>query len=340
MRQANDNYNNLITQLVWYVGFFHTSTYLCKKIPHILSYILYNRTMIESANNTSENPVKQRVLTALQRVLKPLVRLSLAQGINYQMLLETLKIVFVQVAEEDFKLAQREQTDSRISLLTGLHRKDVHRLRDHPDSALSQSSLVTLGSQLVGMWISDADFVDADGKPKPLARLASAGGDISFERLVARVSKDIRARPVLDEWVRVGVVRIDENDCVRLNTDAFVPSVGFEEKLFFFQQNMHDHAAATAHNLMNLTPSMLERCVYYDGLTLTAINELKALAESEGMTALKAVNARAIELQAASLNAVDADQRFTYALYFYHARESFGVKLTHEYYRRKTNRID
>jgi hypothetical protein len=295
--------------------------------------------MNKYAEVSSDNPTKEKVLTALQRVLKPLVRLALAQGINYQMLLETLKIVFVQVAEEDFKLSQRDQTDSRISLLTGLHRKDVHRLRDQPESTQTPS-LVTLGSQLVGLWISDADFIDAKGKPKPLARLASVGGNVSFDRLVARVSKDIRARPVLDEWLRVGVVYLDNNDCVCLNSEAFVPSEGFEEKLFFFQQNMHDHAAATAHNLMNLTPPMLERCVYYDGLTLEDINELKALAENQGMVALKAVNARAIELQADSRNNVSANQRFTYALYFYHVNEKLGDKLPHEFYRRKTVRID
>lgn len=295
--------------------------------------------MNKNAEASSDNPVKQRMLTALQHVLKPLIRLSLAQGINYQMLLESLKVVFVQVAEEEFKLTEREQTDSRISLLTGLHRKDVHRLRDQPEST-QNPSLVTLGSQLVGLWISDADFTDSEGNPKPLARLASVGGNASFERLVTRVSKDIRARPVLDEWLRVGVVYLNEQDYVCLNTDAFVPSEGFEEKLFFFQQNIHDHAAATAHNLMNLTPPMLERCVYYDGLTLEAVNELKALAEAQGMTALKAVNARAIELQTLTDNAEDANERFTFALYFYHVKEKFGTKLKHEYYRRKTVRID
>jgi hypothetical protein len=66
---------------------------------------------------------------------------------------------------------------------------------------------------------------------------------------------------------------------------------------------------------------MLERCVYYDGLTLEAINELKVLSESQGMVALKAVNARAIELQAEALNSTAANQRFTYAMYFYHIQE-------------------
>ena len=224
--------------------------------------------MIKNAEVSSDNLIKEKVLTALQRVLKPLVRLALTQGINYQMLLESLKIVFVQVAEEDFKLSQREQTDSRISLLTGIHRKDVHRLRDLPESTQTPS-LVTLGSQLVGLWISDADFIDAEGKPKPIARLASVGGNVSFDRLVARVSKDIRARPVLDEWLRIGVVYLNENDCVCLNSEAFVPNEGFEEKLFFFQQNMH-----------------------------------------------------------------------AYAIFFYHVNENLGAKLPHQFYRRKTVRIN
>lgn len=269
----------------------------------------------------SENPLKQRMLSALQRVLKPLIRLALAQGINYQMLLDTLKVVFVQVAEEDFKLSKREQTDSRISLLTGLHRKDVHRLRNQQDKLQNQYSTVTLGSQLVGLWVSEVDFVDASGNPKPLPRLASVGGELSFDRLVARVSKDIRARPVLDEWLRIGVVHINDEDCVCLNAAAFVPSEDFDSKLFFFQQNIHDHIAATTHNLMNITPPMLERCVYYDGLTPEAINELKVMSQSQGMLALKSVNARAIELQAAALNSSAANQRFTFALYFYHAQE-------------------
>lgn len=287
------------------------------------------------ASSGSDNAVQQRVLTALHRVLKPLIRLALAKGINHQMLQETLKSVFVQVAEEDFKLSSREQTDSRISLLTGLHRKDVHRLRNQPNTSINQSINASLGSQLVGLWISNTDFIDDDGKPKPLPRLASMSKEISFEHLVARVSKDIRARPVLDEWLRVGVVSINDNDHVCLNTDAFIPSAGFEEKLYFFQQNIHDHVAATTHNLMNQTPPMLERCVYYDELTPTAILELKALAEEQGMVALKAVNKRALELMTEPNNQTTADQRFTFALYFYHAKEDPLTKTVYEDHQKK-----
>lgn len=294
--------------------------------------------MLNKTETTSDNSVQQRVHTAMYRVLKPLIRLALAKGVNFSMLLETLKSVFVQVAEEEFKLDNREQTDSRISLLTGLHRKDVHRLRNQPETLIAQSGHASLGSQLVGLWVSHEDFIDKDGNPKPLPRLASMGKVNSFEHLVARVSKDIRARPVLDEWLRIGVVSIDDNDCVCLNTDAFVPNAGFEEKLYFFQQNIHDHIAATAHNLMNQTPPMLERCVYYDELTPASIQELKSFAEEQGMIALKAVNKRALELQTAHKDLSVADQRFTFALYFYHAKEDHISKTVYEDHQKKSKK--
>ena len=57
----------------------------------------------------------------------------------------------------------------------------------------------------------------------PLPRLASQGGGASFESLAARVSKDIRSRPMLDELLRLGVVYLDDRDRVVLNVEAFVP---------------------------------------------------------------------------------------------------------------------
>lgn len=48
------------------------------------------------------------------------------------------------------------------------------------------------------------------------------------------MSKDIRARSVLDEWLRLGIAHLDDQDRVRLNAEAFVPARGFEEKAFYF----------------------------------------------------------------------------------------------------------
>ena len=64
--------------------------------------------------------------------------------------------------------------------------------------------MVALGAQLAAVWTTRKDLRDARGRPRPLARLASQGGARSFEGLVASISKDIRARPLLDEWLSHG----------------------------------------------------------------------------------------------------------------------------------------
>ncbi len=259
------------------------------------------------------------LIAALLRVLRPLVRLMLARGVTYPMLADLLKGLFVEVAERDFRLEGKENTDSRISLITGVHRKDVRRLREAGvEECAAMPEAVSLGGQMVANWLTRAPFVDAEGRPLPLPRLASAGGEVSFEALVASVSKDIRSRAVLDEWLRLGVVSIDAEDRVTLQTDAFVPQAGLEEKAFYFGHNLHDHAAAAVHNLLGEQPPWLERCVYYDSLSPASVARLHAEAHELGMQVLQALSRSAVAGQRADQGSeADATHRFTFGIYFF-----------------------
>ena len=260
---------------------------------------------------------------ALRKVLRPLVRMMLSQGMNYTMLLEDLKRVFVSVAEEEFKIDGKEQTNSRITLLTGVHRKDVQRIRDEENGETEPP--FSIGAQIFGLWLGDSKYLDESGQPRALPRLASKG-IISFESLVASVSKDFRARPVLDEWLRLGFVSLDYNDHVRLNVQAFIPSQDLEYKLSFLAMNVHDHMSAAVSNLNSKNEPMLERCVYYDGLTAANVGLLHDLARQSGMNAIKALNRRAAALKAAQAlpdkvarrESDKADQRMNFGVYFYY----------------------
>jgi hypothetical protein len=257
------------------------------------------------------------LVAALRHVLRPLARLMLARGITFPFVSELLKQVLVEVAERQFQIDGKRQTDSRISLLSGVHRKDVRRLRrtSSEDSEETPES-VSLGAQLAAVWTTSARFTDRHGRPKPLPRLASAGGDVSFESLVASVSKDIRSRAVLDEWIRLGVAHVDERDRVILDADAFIPEAGFEEKAFYLGHNLHDHAAAAAHNVLGEKPAFLERSVHYDALSARSVAEIATLARDAGMAAAKAVSRRAIELERKDAK-LPARHRITFGLYFY-----------------------
>lgn len=267
------------------------------------------------APTTAPSPALVR---ALRHVLRPLVRLMLAQGITYPYLAELLKGLFVEVADKDFRIGPKSPTDSRISLVTAVHRKDVSRLRQALDaSADTTPSVVSLGAQLVAVWLGTPRYLDAAGRPLALPRFVSEGGELSFEGLVASVNSDIRSRVVLDEWLRLGVVCFDEQRRVCLNAEAFVPGKGFDEKAFYLGHNLHDHAAAAAHNLLGGQPAFLERSVHYDELSAASIQLLARQSEALGMKALLAVNQSALAAEQQDAPAPNARQRMTFGIYFY-----------------------
>jgi uncharacterized protein DUF6502 len=177
--------------------------------------------------------------------------------------------------------------------------------------------MVALGSQLAAVWTTRRELRDRNGRPRPLPRLASQGGARSFEGLVASISKDIRARPLLDEWLRLGVVRIDEQDRVVLRSGAFVPSRGFDEKAFYFGHNLHDHIAAAGHNVRGEGPPFLERSVHYEGLDAASVAEIKELAERAGMDAVQSVYRESKEHETRDRKSASPKQRLTFGIYFY-----------------------
>lgn len=263
---------------------------------------------------------RSALVAAVRHMLQPLVRLLIAQGITYPFLADLLKSIYVEVANRDFQLPGRAQTDSRLRVLTGLHRQEVKRLlAQQEEESGEMPGSVSLGAELVSRWISQPDYVDSHQRPAPLPRLASQGGDASFEGLVASVSKDIRSRAVLDEWLRLGVVHIDEQDRVCLNAEAFVPREDFEAKTFYLGHHVHDHIAAAAHNVAGAEPAFLERSVSYDELGEGSIDRLAKLAEDHGMKAINALNREAMKLEEKDAVTELPKQRFTFGIYFYSA---------------------
>lgn len=255
------------------------------------------------------------LVKALRHVLRPIVRLLLAKGVGYPYLSDLLKEIYVDVALREFGLPDKAQTDSRITLLTGVHRKDVKRLREMEQEAHEAPEAVSLGMRVVSAW-SMAPYADDEGLPAPLPRLVSQGGEKSFEGLVASVSKDIRARALLDEWQRIGVVRLDELDRVVLDAAAFVPSGNLEQMAFYLGHNLHDHAAAAVANVLAERGLYLERSVHYDGLQADTVAALAKEAERSGMRLLHSLNRKSLDALEAKQPGDDT-RRYTFGIYFY-----------------------
>jgi Family of unknown function (DUF6502) len=251
---------------------------------------------------------------AIIRLLRPLLKVFIAQGITLPVLTRLLKELYIEVAEASFPMPGRAQTDSRINLLTGVHRKDVRALRGRGREKNQPSPVVSRNAQMISIWAGAPDYLDGRGRPRALPR---TGERPSFESLVETISKDIRPRVVLDEWLRLGLIRQDDKDFIHLNSAAFVPREDFDDLAYYFGRNLRDHIAASGHNLLGDTPPMLERAVYYEKLTPQSIAALAAYTRKLAMQTLVAVNKKAFELARRDKDTPGASHRMTFGAYFF-----------------------
>jgi hypothetical protein len=276
--------------------------------------------MNSQLNQNDELP--KALTAAIRRLLRPLVRLLLSHGITLQMFSEILKSVYVKVAEEEFRLENKEQTDSRVSLLTGLHRREVNRLRNESIDQPNLSQNASMSALLLAIWSGHPEYLDEQGMSISLPRLANNAGSHSFEALVQSVSKDFRPRVVLDEWLRKGIVTVDNDDVVHLVVDAFAQPQEMGEKIYYFGKNIHDHLAATVHNISGGAPPFLERCVFYDKLSADSVRDLDKYSQVVGMRALHAYNKRAAELQKRDQALPDAVYRTNFGVYNFSEKDN------------------
>tara|TARA_R110002096_G_scaffold416576_3_gene619634 strand:- start:73572 stop:74441 length:870 start_codon:yes stop_codon:yes gene_type:complete len=270
------------------------------------------------------------IIRAITNVMRPLVKFLIARGVTFPMFADILKHIYVEVAAKDYKLSpDKDVTDSRITLLTKVHRKDVRRIRtEHPgfnvpeDGVELSSKKASLGAQIVAKWLADRHYIDDRGEPLMLYKLSSkANGSANFEQLVESINIDIRPRVALDEMIAQKMVVEHSEDRISLNKTAFIPEENFEELMGHFDRNLHDHMAAAVHNIAKKEgdkgKKFLERSVYYKGLTPASIEMLEKLVEEKGMENLISINKAAYDFAEDDEAKSQNDQRMTFGIYFY-----------------------
>lgn len=236
-------------------------------------------------NQDAEN----RFAQMLKRVLKPLIKFLLKQGITYSALQEVLKSLYVEVAVESGRLETKRLTDSRISLLTGIHRKEVKRLREnlqHEDRVSFADLQASLSAAVMAKWLSSADYVDEQGQPLAIIK---SGPAPSFEALVYSVSKDKHYRSLLDDWLAQGVV-VSHADKLALQQFGFVPSGDEAEKLYFAGKNIGAHIETVIANLQATQSPMFERAVFYQNLPTEVVAEIEVEAKRRNLETLTVIN--------------------------------------------------
>lgn len=217
-----------------------------------------------------------QTLEAMQCIVAPLVRWLLHEGVGYQQLVAALKPVFIEQAHLQAQAQGEKDTDSALSLRSGVHRKDISAWRrtEHP---ISKAPKRSVPAEVFTRWISDPLYMTAAG-PRRLPRHGMAP---SFEALAVQVSKDVHPLTVLNELLRLGLVSLavdaSGEDEVVLSAAAFIPEGDREQLLALFIDNLYAHLDTAVHNLSGSQPRQLEQAAYAGGLTTASAQALAAL---------------------------------------------------------------
>jgi hypothetical protein len=270
---------------------------------------------------TSDRPTI--LLRTAASLLAPLARLLVKNGVTYTMFAQAMKRVFLSAAERELRDEGKRITDSALSLLSGVHRKDVRALTS-AEAPLRQA--VTIASQVTMAWSTQPEYLDAEGTPLPLPMRATEPDAPSFERLAQGVSKDFHARSVLDELIRLGVAEERDGVSRLVRGGGFIPARDLEELARQLAANAGDHLAASAANFVaadkGQSPPFLEFALWADELSAASVAELQQLAKAQWLPAMKTVRNSAEALSAKDRHLVAAaDQhRIRFGVYVYHER--------------------
>lgn len=257
----------------------------------------------------------QALRNALRRMLRPLVRALIEANVTFPAFVELVREAYVDVAFDQFAIDGKTPTISRVMVLTGVHRREVTRLAKRNRDVAPMPPSLSFGARVLAKWCADADYLNAQHHPLPLPRSADSGQP-SFNGLVASVSKDIRPKILLDEWLRLGVITI-EKKLIHLRTAALVPSDGYEEKAYYFGRNLRDHIATAAHNLTGRQPALIDRAVYEDSLSDESLEAVRVLCEQRGTDLLLEINREVRNLAERDRKAGAPNRRMTFGVYLF-----------------------
>ena len=241
-----------------------------------------------------EPDLKQGLLAAYRRMLQPLVRILIRNGIAYGEFAEVAKGVFIQVAARDFKVPNRKMSQARLAILTGLTRKEVARLVSGKNSEKEKqrSDHHNRVTRVLTGWHTDSDFTGPYGLPLEL-QFESTEERHDFAELVHRYSGDMAARAMLDELLRIGVVSETDSSWYKVLTRTYTPAIDNPDSLERLAGVVYNFVSTIDTNISENNPEQrkFERYVFADnGIKKEDLPRFGAFVKQRGQLLLEEID--------------------------------------------------
>ncbi len=189
-------------------------------------------------------PAKQQLSPPfiLRLLLRPVARFCLRNQLGLRDLLEAAKAALIDEAAADMEAQGSKINLSRLSVVTGVHRKDAARI--HREQEVRESS-TTFSSRVIGQWRKDPRFTTKSSRPRVLSY---QGDESEFAELVSVVSTDLHPGTVLFDLERIGAVEKTRSG-IKLLAKAYVPRGDPAEGWYMLSRDAVDLVDAVSENI-------------------------------------------------------------------------------------------
>jgi len=187
------------------------------------------------------------IRSACRRLLRPIAAMILKCGMTWKEFSDLSKSVFVESASRDYGIRGRPTNVSRVSLLTGISRKEVKRQRDLLKAeAPIGGRKTTDATRLLSGWHQDPDYIDASHKP---LILQEKGLVPSFEALCSRYGGDVPASTLCKELIKTGSIERMADGQLRAVRSYYQPAVHDDENLRWAMSLIEDLTETMNNNV-------------------------------------------------------------------------------------------
>jgi hypothetical protein len=194
----------------------------------------------------------------------------LRYGITFRQFSDVAKEAFVRVALAETDGRGRSTNASRVSVKTGISRKEVSRLRDALKSGAAtydQRDVSSAGppAKVLHAWHTDPKFSDANGSPHTLQL---DGPEISFAALVRAVAGDVPPGAVRAELRKAGAISEPNAGYIVATKRFFVPGNADEKAITAISALLFPLMAGIDHNSepARSNDGYIQRFAYSDSL--------------------------------------------------------------------------
>jgi len=235
--------------------------------------------------------IPEVVQSTIFRILQPLIRILLRNGVAYGTFADITRKIYVDCGFEEAKRSKQKQTVSNVSIITGINRKEVKRLKESlsvdTDNSLKKFNRIV---RVLAGWQHDEEFLDKDHEVKDLLLEGDTG---SFTSLVRKYSGDMPVVAMLNALIDSGNIEVIDNGNIQLINPNYLPKTDSDEKLNILGIDTAEFIETIDHNITIEHPedAWFQRKASNTKVKITALPKIKQRINKKAQQLLEDIDA-------------------------------------------------